>query len=68
MGSRGRDGFRRALLGSASHRCAVHATCPVLIVRPETEAPEGEDGALIGGRVAPLSGLGPRSCHRDRHP
>lgn len=45
VGSRGRGGFRRALLGSVSHQCAIHARCPVVIVRPETEVHEGEDGA-----------------------
>lgn len=33
VGSHGRGGFTRALLGSVSTRCAQHATCPVVIVR-----------------------------------
>lgn len=35
LGSRGHGAFAGMLLGSVSHHCAQHATCPVLIVRHE---------------------------------
>jgi nucleotide-binding universal stress UspA family protein len=37
MGSRGRGGLRRALMGSVSDSVVRHAHCPVMIVRPEKE-------------------------------
>jgi nucleotide-binding universal stress UspA family protein len=33
MGSRGRSGIRRALMGSVSERLVRHADCPVMIIR-----------------------------------
>lgn len=36
MGSRGRGGIRRALMGSVSEGVTRHAHCPVLVVRGET--------------------------------
>ncbi len=33
MGSRGRGGIRRALMGSVSDAVVMHAHCPVLVVR-----------------------------------
>ncbi|MEV7028458.1 universal stress protein [Kitasatospora sp. NPDC093558] len=35
VGSHGHNGFTRALLGSVSTRCAQHASCPVVIIRPQ---------------------------------
>jgi nucleotide-binding universal stress UspA family protein len=37
MGSRGRGGIRRALMGSVSDSVVRHAHCPVMVVRPEKE-------------------------------
>jgi nucleotide-binding universal stress UspA family protein len=37
MGSRGREGIRRALMGSVSDAVVRHAHCPVMVVRPEKE-------------------------------
>jgi nucleotide-binding universal stress UspA family protein len=37
MGSRGRGGIRRALMGSVSDAVVRHAHCPVMVVRPERE-------------------------------
>lgn len=39
LGSRGRGGLTKALLGSVSVHCASHARCPVLIVGPDVAEP-----------------------------
>lgn len=37
VGSRGRGAFRALLLGSIALDCAVHAKCPVMVIRPHAE-------------------------------
>lgn len=32
VGSRGHGGFRELLLGSVSHQCVLHSSCPVVII------------------------------------
>ncbi len=43
VGSRGRGGFHGLLLGSTGEHCVRHASCPVVVVRPQ-DVP-GEDAA-----------------------
>ncbi|HVX22153.1 MAG TPA: universal stress protein [Acidimicrobiales bacterium] len=44
VGSRGLGGFTGLVLGSVGHKCALHARCPVVVVRE----PDGRAAALPG--------------------
>lgn len=46
IGSRGRGGFARLLLGSTSTQCATHATTPTVVVPSEVEPGEAEVGPV----------------------
>ncbi len=46
MGSRGRGGLRRALMGSVSDSVVRHAHCPVLVVRPDKSAEDRSQRSL----------------------
>jgi len=37
IGTRGRGGFRGALLGSVAHQCIQHSKCPVLVLPPDAD-------------------------------
>ncbi|MFF7456922.1 universal stress protein [Kitasatospora sp. NPDC008115] len=55
LGSRGRGTFARTLLGSVSARCAVHGSCPVVIVRADGTATAPApltEGAEAGAKEA----------------
>jgi nucleotide-binding universal stress UspA family protein len=54
IGSRGRGGFTRLLLGSTSTQCATHATVPTVVVPGDAE-PKRAERILIGCDGSPNS-------------
>ena len=59
IGSRGRGGFARLLLGSTSTQCATHASVPTIVVPSETVAERAET-VLVGCDGSPNSVLAMR--------
>ena len=54
VGTRGRGGFQRLLLGSTSTQCATHAKCPVAVVPERAEITETQD-IVVGVDGSPNS-------------
>lgn len=55
LGSRGRGAFADLLLGSTSAQVAVHAHCPVVVVRPPGAEEDGGAGVVVGVDGSPAS-------------
>lgn len=54
VGNRGHGGFHDLLLGSTSLHTAIHAHCPVAVVRPSVPG-EGRDRIVVGVDATPHS-------------
>ncbi len=48
VGSRGRGAVRSTVLGSVALHCVTHAACPVVVVRPHTEAALAPPRVVVG--------------------
>lgn len=55
LGSRGMGSFRSLLLGSVSARVALHATVPVIVVRPPAGVDREPAGVVVGVDGSPNS-------------
>jgi nucleotide-binding universal stress UspA family protein len=53
LGSRGVSAFAAMVLGSVSRYAAIHASCPVVVVRDQTTATHKRIGVGVGDRESP---------------
>jgi len=56
VGSRGMGSFAQLLLGATSLQVAIHAECPVVVVRPPSERPHPADPQFAGRVVVGVDG------------
>jgi len=59
VGSRGGGGFARLLIGSVAIEVSVHASCPVIVVRPPIDEAAADSAALDPAALARISSAGP---------
>lgn len=63
VGSRGHGGFHDLLLGSTSLQTAMHAPCPVAVVRPRSNADQGQ--VVLGTDGSPRSAAAARVAFEE---